>query len=479
MAVSGRQLAWDFGHEEITQAAVDALVAEMREVYLRDERPWVIGFSGGKDSTAVVQLVYRMLMALPAELRTKTVHVISSNTLVENPRVAAWLEKCQEELRTVARECRLPVEVVTVYPDPRESFWVLLIGRGYPAPTQDFRWCTGRLKIAPAEAYVLKHIDCDGRILQLLGSRKAESRARAASIEAHALDGKFGTCGSLSEGISYQPIQDWTNDHVWEFLRLFPTPWNRPGDTLVIPDHLTGKGVPHYNNELFALYQAGHGGECVMDFDKRTASCGGSRFGCWTCTVVTQDRSMTNMVNMEHPEYAPLLAFRQKTLDYRADRTKRAPEGRNGRLRVNSRARLTAAKEHAGENKALIDAFISGAKWAVSDHYSPENEAERVSDTACGPDVESRAAFAAGLTWASAVLETGADSESITPGPYYHEVRLEFLRDLFEIEQNLSGFCTVTDDDLRGIRYEWEQDGGPVDQLDALIAEYRGGESVG
>lgn len=378
-----RQLSWDLSHEEITQERIDALVAEMREIYLRDDRPWVVGYSGGKDSTAVNQLVFRTVDSLPTELRTKTVHVISSDTQVENPEVTRWLHQCHDELREVAERQGLPVELAVVYPNPRETFWVLLLGRGYPAPTSDFRWCTGRLKIDPAEAHVLTYVEPEGRILQLLGSRKAESKNRAASIEAHAIEGKFGTTGSLTSGMSYQPIQDWDNDNVWEYLRLFPKPWG--GD----------------NEELFQLYQSAHGGECVLDFDRRTASCGGSRFGCWTCTVVEQDKSMTNMVRTTNPEYSPLLAFRQKILDYRRDRSKRNPIGRNGKIR----------------------------------HHTKTGE--------------------------------------VTPGPYYHEVRLELLRDLFEIERGLPGFATLTEDDLRWIRYEWEKDGGPVDELDRLMAEYR------
>lgn len=328
-----RQPTWDFSHEEVTQQTIDALVAEMTAVYLQDTHPWVIGFSGGKDSTAVVQLAYRMLMAIPADRRGKPVYVLSSDTLVENPRVANWLDKCHTELRQVADEHALPVTVVKVTPDPKQTFWVLLIGRGYPAPTNDFRWCTGRLKIDPAEAWVREHIDPAGRIVQLLGSRKKESRNRAQSIEAHAIEGKFGTTGSLTEGISYQPIQEWDNTAVWEYLRLYETPWNRPGDTVQIPDGFTGKPVPHYNNELFGIYQDGHAGECVLDFDRRTASCGNSRFGCWTCTVVEQDRSMANMVKTCEPQFLPLLEFRQKILDYRRDPSKRNPIGRNGRMR--------------------------------------------------------------------------------------------------------------------------------------------------
>lgn len=412
-----RQLRMDFDHEPIDHRTVDNLVLELQTIYRKpDGRPWVIGFSGGKDSSAVVQLVYRALMGLPEVLRTKPVHVISSDTLVENPRVAAWLDKCLAELQRVAWDYRLPVQVIKVTPDPEESFWTCLIGKGYPAPSDSFRWCTSRLKIDPAEAHVLANIEPEGCILQLLGSRTAESKNRAASIEAHAIEGKFGTTGSLKNGLCYQPIQYWDNDNVWEYLRLFPTPWERPGDVVMITDQLTGEIVPHHNNELFDLYQDGHGGECVMEFDRRTASCGGSRFGCWTCTVIEQDKSMTNMVAFANPEFAPLLAFRDKIQAYRNDWTKRDVYGRNGRLRF-----CRSIPDEQG-------------------------------NTLCGP--------------------------FITPGPYLLAVRAELLRDLFQIERDLPGFKTVTHSDIYWIKHWWAHDGGDPDLVDRIREEVLGRETA-
>lgn len=489
-----QQLKMDFDHEPITQEIIDALVEEMKQVYLQqDDRPWVVGFSGGKDSTAVLQLVVRMLMALLPEQRTKTVYVLSSDTLVENPRVEAWLNKCHAELRQVAAAFRLPVEVVKVTPAEKDSFWVCLIGKGYPAPTQDFRWCTGRLKIEPAESYVIQHISPTGRILQLLGSRKKESKARAASIEAHAIEGKFGTSGSLAEGVSYQPIMNWDNDNVWEYLRAFPTPWPRANDSVKVLNRLTGEFEYHHNNELFEIYQDAHAGECVMEWDRRTASCGGSRFGCWTCTVVPEDRSMTNMVEVVTPEFAPLLAFRQKIMDYRNDWSKRNPIGRNGRLRLNGPARTNAAKEYAEAKEtpaALQEAFETGAKWAERQWYRPTNTstntaASAYADEKAFPEGDERsnvvAAFLAGAGWSSQALQAGVESQHVTPGPYLLEVRAEFLENLLQIEQHMQtfipGWATITDSDIHWIKHWWKHDGGDPGIVDFLLKQYRGGEA--
>ena len=67
------------------------MINEMKQVYLHDNRPWTIGFSGGKDSTLLVTLVFQMVMELEPEKRTKRIYVISSDTMVENPIVKKYM----------------------------------------------------------------------------------------------------------------------------------------------------------------------------------------------------------------------------------------------------------------------------------------------------------------------------------------------------------------------------------------------------
>ncbi|EFL49716.1 hypothetical protein DesfrDRAFT_3570 [Solidesulfovibrio fructosivorans JJ]] len=70
------------------------LHTEIQELFLENDRPWVIGYSGGKDSTAVVQFLWQALEKLPSEKRNrKKVHVITTDTLVENPVVVTWVER--------------------------------------------------------------------------------------------------------------------------------------------------------------------------------------------------------------------------------------------------------------------------------------------------------------------------------------------------------------------------------------------------
>lgn len=90
---------------------VEGLLEEIEYVYKSDKRPWVIGYSGGKDSTVVVHLVYQMLKNLRPEERHKTVYIVSSDTLVENPLIKIYLDNMLQLLREAAKRDHLPLSV--------------------------------------------------------------------------------------------------------------------------------------------------------------------------------------------------------------------------------------------------------------------------------------------------------------------------------------------------------------------------------
>ena len=133
------------------------VVTAIREEYLSVEQhyPWILGFSGGKDSTLVAHAVFEALLSIAPSKRTRHVHIVSNDTLVESPLVIAHLHAVQSVMQQAAQNLRLPVTVVTTQPELEQSFWVNLIGRGYPTPNQTMRWCTDRLKIQPSSRYIL------------------------------------------------------------------------------------------------------------------------------------------------------------------------------------------------------------------------------------------------------------------------------------------------------------------------------------
>lgn len=173
---------------------LDELIEEIKFVYQSDDRPWVIGYSGGKDSTAVVELVYKMLLSLPDWQRNKNVYIVSSDTLIENPLIKIYLNKMNYMLGQAALRDGLPIRSTMVTPLADNSFWANVIGRGFPTPKMNgkFRWCTDRLKIDPSADYIRKVIKEESQeVVVLLGVRKDESIARKRRIEGRELSNRL------------------------------------------------------------------------------------------------------------------------------------------------------------------------------------------------------------------------------------------------------------------------------------------------
>jgi DNA sulfur modification protein DndC len=289
---------------------VVALTKEIQELYCLDEIPWVVGYSGGKDSTTILQLVWNAIASLPKSQRNKTIHVITTDTLVENPVVAAWVSSSLEQMRVAAKEQEMPVEAHLLYPAVKDAFWVCLIGKGYPAPRNRFRWCTERLKIKPADSFIRSVIRGNGEVIIVLGTRKAESSNRARTMAKHRewrVRDRLNANPNRPNSLIYLPIEDWQTDEVWMYLMQSRNSW----------------GVD--NKDLFTMYRgATADNECPLVIDTSTPSCGDSRFGCWVCTIVNKDKSMEAMIqNDEEKEWLqPLLDIRNE-LDITDDRDKR------------------------------------------------------------------------------------------------------------------------------------------------------------
>jgi DNA sulfur modification protein DndC len=268
---------------------------EIQEVYLSDNRPWVIGYSGGKDSTTALQLVWHALAELPEEKRTKPVFVISSDTLVETPVIVDYIRTTHERINKIAAEKKMPFQAFILTPRIIDSFWVNLIGRGYPAPSSQFRWCTERLKIRTADKFILESVTKYGEVVMILGVRKGESATRDQVMNLYKIEGsKLSHHSKFPQSYVYTPIQDFSVDDVWTYLLQKPSPWG------------------NNNRDLLALYKNAQDGECPLVVDTQTASCGNSRFGCWVCTVVQKDRSMEALIENGEDWMEPLLDFRNE-----------------------------------------------------------------------------------------------------------------------------------------------------------------------
>jgi DNA sulfur modification protein DndC len=303
-----------------TAERVAATIAEIQEVYLEDARPWVVGFSGGKDSTTTLQLVWAALSkVLPGE-RTKPVYVIAGDTLVETPVIIDYLAETLDRINAAATEQGLPLTAHKVTPSVGETFWVNLIGKGYPAPSSRFRWCTERMKINPANRFIRERVAEHGEVIVVLGVRRQESATRAQLMNMRAIRGsRLSRHSKLPNAFAYAPIRDFSVDDVWSYLLQVPNPWG------------------NRNEDLLAMYRNSSSGECPLVVDTSTPSCGNSRFGCWTCTVVTKDKAMEAMVDNGDEWLEPLLDLR----DYLAD-TQKPARKRQVREHVRRNGQVTA-----------------------------------------------------------------------------------------------------------------------------------------
>lgn len=304
------------------------IIKEIMVVYKHDERPWLIGYSGGKDSTLLVSLVYEAMKRLKragSEL-SKKVYVITSDTMVENPIVQRYMHTSSDSINRAARRDGLNIQATVIYPEDDQTFWSRVIGLGYPTPEPPgFRWCTERLKINPMNKFVNERIKESGEIIILLGVRKGESLTRLKTITAREIEGKLlNMHNDIPNAYVYNPITEVPNELVWEYLLRDEFDCKSPWGTDM--------------KYLFHLYRGESMGEeqsVLGEIDReKIPVTGNSRFGCWCCTMVKEDKSLQNFINKSSGEDKRRLMllrdFRNKLLAMREDSQMRDNKRRNG-----------------------------------------------------------------------------------------------------------------------------------------------------
>lgn len=286
-------------------------------------RPWIIGFSGGKDSTVMLQLIWQAISQVKelTSIVKRDIYVVCNDTMVENPIITEYVYRVLNRIEQAAVEQDVPIKVIKTIPRLEDSFWVNLIGRGYPAPNNAFRWCTERLKIKPTSRFLVEQLDEFGEAIILIGTRTAESAQRAKSMKKHAIKGKRLTKHpNQSNAYMYAPIRSLSLEEVWYIINTMESPWGSD------------------NAELFQIYSDASADdyECpTVVTNKEHKSCGQSRFGCWVCTVVKEDKSMSALIDNGLTWLTPLLKFRNQLADERNIIEHRMPERRNGTAAIN------------------------------------------------------------------------------------------------------------------------------------------------
>ncbi len=384
---------------------------EIRTVYLNDNRPWIIGFSGGKDSTCMVQLVWTALSQLPPEKLVKKIHIISSNTLVEAPQIAERITNSLDRMEKFAKKINLPIGTNLLRPPTEDTFWVRLLGLGYPAPTTMFRWCTDMLKISNADRFIQDTVSEHGEAIVLLGMRKNESTAREQVMNLYKIENShLSRHSKFDQTYVYTPIEDFSSEDVWNYLLENENPWGEE------------------NRDLLAMYQDANASECPLVIDTTTPSCGGGRFGCWTCTVVDKQSYLTNLIeNDEKNEWMEVLAeLRQKlkdTQDSRVWEKYREKKRRSGRVDLKTHDELTCTNkipdpENKDKTKKCGFKNISTSDKCEQCLQSLVKKCKK-----CGEE---------NIPSSKNCKKCLDPLVEYTPGPYKMEFRIQYLRELLQ-----------------------------------------------
>ncbi len=325
---------------------VAEIYIEIQNTYLSYPFPWVIGYSGGKDSTATLQIVWNALVQLKPEQRTKPIYVLSSDTGVETPVIVNHIDRSLEMMNQRAAEIDFNLTAHKLKPELQDTFWVNLIGKGYPAPNNSFRWCTDRMKIKPSNRFILDKVAEHGEVILALGMRKNESVNRNKVIENYEVKGyKLSRHSQLRGAWVYMPVEEFTTDDIWTYLLSQPiSPWGSN------------------NRNLASLYRSAQSGECPLVIDNTTASCGNSRFGCWTCTVVSRDKSMEAMIDSGEEWMTPLLEYRDwlsETQNPEVKPLQREYKSRDGKVKLSNSGNIKYRTYTMEFSKKMLERLLT------------------------------------------------------------------------------------------------------------------------
>ncbi|GAB6463071.1 hypothetical protein bcgnr5390_65280 [Bacillus luti] len=293
---------------------------EMKKVYLSRDCCFV-GYSGGKDSSAMLTLLWDAIAELPLEDRTKPIHILTSEVGVETPAMTAYISRTLKKIQKSADKQNLPFIVHSVRPLMKDSYWYKLLGRGVLPPTGNsrLRWCTDSLKVKPMQrkmkdilinSQTKNVVDCfeeyDG--ILALAVRNEESARRRHSIQKYAVsnDSLFSRHNDMKNILCFNPVKFLTGDEVWMLLL----------DRGVLPFGVDVEEMSiQYGQAMF---------ECGIKTGGKQQgnACGAanSRSGCWTCLMMNgEDKMLTQLISEGYTDYAYLQSWKSFLRSIRND----------------------------------------------------------------------------------------------------------------------------------------------------------------
>jgi DNA sulfur modification protein DndC len=306
----------------------------------------IVSFSGGKDSTTVLQLVLAALAGTDKKL-----YIVTSDTMMEIPFYQDYVDGVRDRLKAYIAGNGINAEVVTVRPEISCSFWVSVLGKGYPAAHMGFRWCTGVLKIDPITRYTSR-ITKDKAYTVFVGVRRAESELRARIYQKKDYKPNH-----------YAPILDWQNEDVWTYLLTEPCSWGT-------------------HEELVKVYRYSSD-ECVYG-EKQGVCIGNARYGCWACPL--QKSTQLDMIGYftREERYRHLKAFKEMLVSMANNTAFRSRIRRNGEegagpFLVEIRRQLHAALKQV-ERKTGWQLITPEEETIIFEYWKNEKDRHNVPD---------------------------------------------------------------------------------------------------
>ncbi|MCK2000195.1 phosphoadenosine phosphosulfate reductase family protein [[Brevibacterium] frigoritolerans] len=404
------------------------IIDSLEELYFKEDKEWMVTYSGGKDSSLVLSLVFKMLNRLPKAKRFKRVHIVSADTKVESYQMTSYLKKNLKLIKSFEDELNIRVHLVK--PDMKNSYFWNVIGRGNvaPKPPSPFQWCTKKMKIIPMNKktkeilsqapvnftnglaeYGIEVKEKSERpydLIMLLGSRVDESTKRARSINKFSFDEK--------DVFAWNP--DFKNVKMCNAVKFIKTSdlW-----TYIRGEEYLPWGLPSI--ELWDMYSDGSG-ECPMTRGEltETKACGSSnsRNGCWVCLYSgKRDKMLETLISSGHSEVQYLSEWKAYLFDVTYDIRYREPLKR---------------KEVKDNNKK-----IEQAKVETMDIFSFLED---------DPMINRYNNF-----------EKGEKTE-YEPGGFTFEIRLKLLQKLL-YTQKMVGYSLIENNELMAILKNWEEEG--------------------